>query len=188
MDYKQRLDELVKLRDKRPSGKLTMPFLHQTDIRAPQVFDYMCDVTVAFPDAITLAEEVVAEVERLNNLLAIREANYDMENRLGKENEELHAEVERLNGLINTPELQDFMEAIKLEAAHQRERWGEAHDTAKDVPDWFWLIGYVCGKAMNAWKNNNHEKLLHHIITTAAVCLNWHRHAKATYEKARGGE
>jgi len=33
----------------------------------------------------------------------------------------------------------------------------------------FWLIGYLAGKALS-----KPEKQLHHIITTAAACLNWH--------------
>lgn len=77
--------------------------------------------------------------------------------------------IEHLDGLINSPHTADFLEAVKLEAAHQRERWGAAHDAGKDDTDWFWLIGYVAGKAVS-----KPAKQLHHIITTAAVCLNWH--------------
>lgn len=77
--------------------------------------------------------------------------------------------IEHLDGLINSPHTTEFMEAVKLEAAHQRERWGSQHDAGKADTDWFWLIGYVAGKAVS-----KPEKQLHHIITTAAVCLNWH--------------
>jgi hypothetical protein len=55
-----------------------------------------------------------------------------------------------------------------------RERWGEDHDKQKEAPDWFWLIGYVAGKALSAWKAGDTDKLRHHIITTAAACSNWH--------------
>ena len=72
---------------------------------------------------------------------------------------------------INTPEIKDFLSAVENEAKHQRLRWPSEHDAGKTSPDWFWLIGYVAGKAINATKS---EKILHHIITTAAVCLNWH--------------
>lgn len=84
----------------------------------------------------------------------------------------LHAaadEIERMDGLINNPHTADFLEAVRLEAAHQRERWAADHDAGKTDPDWFWLIGYLAGKALN-----KPEKQLHHIITTAAACLNWH--------------
>ncbi len=33
-------------------------------------------------------------------------------------------EIDRLQSVLNTPETEDFFAGIKLEAAHQRERWG----------------------------------------------------------------
>ena len=90
---------------------------------------------------------------------------------------ELEAEVKALRRdaeryrAINTPEIADFLAAVHNEALHQRERWGSDHDAGKTDADWFWLLGYLCGKAMHA---QNDEKRLHHIITTAAACLNWH--------------
>ena len=45
--------------------------------------------------------------------------------------------------------------------------------TIKTPEDWFWLIGYLVGKAI---RPDDPGKRLHHIITTAAACLNWHRH------------
>lgn len=86
----------------------------------------------------------------------------------------LVAEVERLRSLIHNPHTDDFLEAVRTEAAHQRERWGSKHDAGKTTPDWFWLIGYLAGKAVEAWKRNDAEKQKHHVITTAAACLNWH--------------
>lgn len=82
---------------------------------------------------------------------------------------ELGNEVNRLRQLINNPHTDNFLEAVRLEAAHQRERWAAEHDSGKTDPDWFWLIGYLAGKAVS-----KPEKQLHHIITTAAACLNWH--------------
>lgn len=41
--------------------------------------------------------------------------------------------------------------------------------------DWFWLLGYLGGKALHAHGAGNAEKAEHHIITTAAACANWHR-------------
>lgn len=83
----------------------------------------------------------------------------------------LLAENVRLNALINNPHTDDFLEAVRTEAAHQIERWGPEHDARKEPSDWFWVIGYVAGKALS-----KPDKRLHHIITTAAVCLNWHAH------------
>jgi hypothetical protein len=86
----------------------------------------------------------------------------------------LRAEVDRLKKLINTPEILDFVKAVQIEAVHQRERWGTEQDEGKTAADWFWLLGYLAGKALHSDKVGDHEKLLHHIITTAAACANWH--------------
>jgi hypothetical protein len=81
----------------------------------------------------------------------------------------LIAEVERLRGELNTPEVNDFLEGVRREAAHQRARWSSAHDAGKTDADWFWLVGYLVGKALN-----KSEKRLHHLITAAAALFNWH--------------
>lgn len=116
----------------------------------------------------------------------------------------LTAEAEegrRLTALINTPELLDFQKAVLLETVHQQERWSAEHDGGKTPEDWFWLIGYLSGRALGHHKeaarlesllktfhraNNearapierqiehHREKAVHHCITTAAACANWH--------------
>lgn len=86
----------------------------------------------------------------------------------------LQAENARLLGLLNTPELHDFAKALPLEAAHQRERWGSEHDAGKEPQDWFWLIGYLAGKALRAHLDGDRDKALHHTITAAAALANWH--------------
>lgn len=73
--------------------------------------------------------------------------------------------------LLNTPEIHDFTRAVQLEAAHQRARWGSEHDAGKKPEDWFWLIGYLAGKAL---REDGIEKRLHRIIATAAALANWH--------------
>lgn len=95
---------------------------------------------------------------------------------------DLGKEIQRLNGLINSPHTEDFLEAVRLEAAHQRERWGSEHDDGKADTDWFWLIGYLAGKAIH-----KPEKQLHHIITTAAACLNWHAARSGADTRMRPG-
>jgi len=87
----------------------------------------------------------------------------------------LRAEVARLNAIINTPQSDDFLRAVSMEAEHQRQRWGDEHDAGKDPADWFWLIGYLGGKALHAHAAGDVPKAEHHIITTAAACANWHR-------------
>lgn len=75
---------------------------------------------------------------------------------------------------LNTPELVDFGAAVVLEAAHQRERWGSEHDAGKTSEDWFWVVGYLAGKALSSFKLGDMDKTKHHIITTAAALNNWH--------------
>lgn len=83
--------------------------------------------------------------------------------------QEARNEIDRLVALINHPHTNSFLDAVRLEAAHQRERWAAEHDSGKTDADWLWLIGHLVGKAIH-----KPEKQLHHIITTAAACLNWH--------------
>lgn len=96
--------------------------------------------------------------------------------------ERLRRENERLTALINTPRLDEFFEAVRIEAAHQRERWGEEHDQKKTPEDWYWTLGYLAGKAVAATstfpnlRRAEPEKRLHHVITAAALLFNWFRH------------
>ncbi|WP_404711543.1 hypothetical protein [Sphingomonas sp. MMS24-J13] len=76
--------------------------------------------------------------------------------------------------VINTPETADFMDAVPMEAAHQRERWSVDHDAGKSPFDWFWLIGYLAQKAADAAVRGDAEKAKHHTISTAAALANWH--------------
>lgn len=80
----------------------------------------------------------------------------------------------RLEALINTPELESFLLATRIEAVHQVERWGTAGDRAKRPADWFWLVGYLAGKALHAAVSGNLDKAKHHCISTAAALYNWH--------------
>ena len=85
------------------------------------------------------------------------------------------ADIETIRqAIINTPETADFMAGVPLEAAHQRERWGSAHDAGKTPLDWFWLIGYLAQKAADAAVHGDHDKAKHHCISTAAALANWH--------------
>lgn len=96
-------------------------------------------------------------------------------------------ELERMNSLLNAPEIHEFTEAVAREAAHQRGRWGTEHDSGKSAIEWFWLIGFLATKATQAERYGDHEKYLHHIVTTAAACANWHAHAAGTNTDMRPG-
>jgi hypothetical protein len=78
--------------------------------------------------------------------------------------------VDELEALLNAPEILDFARAVQLEAAHQRQRW---NDENKTDADWFWLIGYLAGKALYN-PGGDVEKQLHRIVTVAAAACNWH--------------
>lgn len=88
----------------------------------------------------------------------------------------LAAEAARLHALVNSPLTRDFLDAVRAEVAHQIERWGTVHDRAKDPQDWYWLLGYLGGKALAAHAAGDAEKALHHTISSAAVLANWHTH------------
>lgn len=88
---------------------------------------------------------------------------------LQAENVRLRGQLAALKREIDSPIIHDFLDGVVREAAHQRLKWGFDHDNAKAPSDWFWTVGYVLGKAMNL-----PEKRLHHLITAAAIMLNWH--------------
>ncbi|CAN5436564.1 hypothetical protein BH10PSE18_BH10PSE18_18770 [soil metagenome] len=79
----------------------------------------------------------------------------------------------QLHALINTPQTEDFLSAVRLEAAHQVDRWGDAHARGKSAENWFWLVGYLAGKALRAAVLGDKPKALHHTISSAAACCNW---------------
>jgi hypothetical protein len=80
--------------------------------------------------------------------------------------------------VINSPELDDFDKGVPLECAHQVERWGQAHDRSKSAENWFWLVGYLAGKALRACIVGDRAKALHHTISAAAALRNWHQAIK----------
>lgn len=97
------------------------------------------------------------------------------------------AEIARLRALINSPKIDDFFEGVRIEAAHQTERWGSAHDEGKQPLDWFWLIGYLAQKVVVALAQGDEDKALHHTISTAAALFNWHRAITGENSRMRPG-
>ena len=96
----------------------------------------------------------------------------EMRNDLDITRRELHT----LKALLNTPETEDFDKGVQFEATHQIQ-------AGKQPEDWFWLCGYLAGKALSSFKAGDVEKAKHHCVTTAAVMRNWHK-AIATGESA----
>lgn len=97
------------------------------------------------------------------------------------------AALRQLDALVNTPTLHSFRDGVVLEAAHQRARWGADHDAGKTPADWFWLVGYLAGKALHAQTSGNTEKALHHTISTAAALANWHAAISGEHTAMRPG-
>ena len=99
----------------------------------------------------------------------------------------LREEVERLRALINAPETEDWFAGVRVESAHQQERWGSQHDAGKKPLDWFWLIGYLAQKAAASAMVGEVDKAKHHTISTAAAMLNWHRALSGSHTAMRPG-
>lgn len=104
---------------------------------------------------------------------------------LAEENERLVNQVAELRELLNTPLFDEFTHAVKREAAHQVRRWGKAHDRSKSAENWFWLVGYLAGKALRAAISGDREKAQHHTISSAAALMQWH--AAITADKSGAG-
>lgn len=90
--------------------------------------------------------------------------------------DELVAENARLRAILNSPVTHNWIEGVRIEAAHQVERWPAGQDAGKSALDWFWLIGYLAQKATFAALAGDFEKAKHHTISTGAALLNWHIH------------
>lgn len=87
-------------------------------------------------------------------------------------------ECRRMHALINHPEIDEFFSGVRIEAAHQMERWGMPHDRGKTPLDWFWLVGFLSQKATHAAQEGDTQKALHHTISTSACLFNWYLHIK----------
>lgn len=82
-------------------------------------------------------------------------------------------ELRRLRALINNPHTEEFLSAVQYEAAHQRDRWGDAHARGKSAENWFWLVGHLAGKCLRAVIIGDKVKALHHTVRSAAALANW---------------
>lgn len=137
----------------------------------------------------------IAEVERLRKELETEQSvkaaldSYELEiiRQKTAEVEQFRARVAELEALINTPRVDDFLSAVRTEAAHQVERWGVEHDAGKRPEDWIALVVYLLGKATKAHCDGDREKLLHHVVALGAVAMNWHANATGADTRMRPG-
>lgn len=175
------------------------------------IVDGKADVDGVWRRFAQLFTDLEPQLKRPTVIRGLRESRIDAElETLGRRVAEMEPELQRLEALINNPHTADFTEAVRTEAAHQRERWGAAHDDGKGDEDWFWLIGYLAGKALHTPIRKDlaerltlsidrpseaidlsaeslREKQLHRIITIGAAALNWHAAAAGIDNRMRPG-
>jgi hypothetical protein len=145
----------------------------QREMRAPGLWFPTC---VLFPDCPGINQEDDIQGGATPSFCTEAEAveAWNTRANLAPPWKDILTENERLKTLLNTPHTHDFAQAIHIEAAHQRERWGSSHDEGKTPLDWFWLIGYLAQKAATSAIAGDTEKAKHHTISTAAALANWH--------------
>lgn len=85
----------------------------------------------------------------------------------------------------DVPILHDFWEGVRAEKEHQRKRWGEVDDRNKTPADWFWLVGYLAGKALAAAITGDRDKAKHHTISSAAALAMWHDALNIDHDPSR---
>lgn len=107
---------------------------------------------------------------------------------------ELERTVVEASKAFDSPQTTDFLDAVRNEAAHQVSRWSAAHDDGKMPQDWFWLLGYLAGKALQSattfnvtGKREDLDKAMHHTISSAAALMNWHAHMRGDADGFRPG-
>jgi hypothetical protein len=180
------LDEDVRVRallaeQRELIGRLT----HEANARNVEIADRVSDVL-----------RLRAEVARLTDRLAGLDGLMVILDRVQRERDEARGAADRMRekaeayDRINSPELYDFVSAVTNEALHQREKWGIDADGGKSDADWFWLIGYLAGKALHNPEKSDMpptDARLHRIITVAAAAANWHAATLGTYARMRPG-
>lgn len=106
---------------------------------------------------------------------------------LKRERDDVRRTLAELSQILDSPQTSDFLSAVANEAAHQTKRWGHNHDAGKEPQDWFWLLGWLSGKAVKAATLGDIEKALHHTISSAAVLMNWHAYLSGDRDLFRPG-
>lgn len=74
----------------------------------------------------------------------------------------------------DAPVVDDFWKGVRNEREFQRKQWGSVDDRNKNPADWFWLVGYLAGKALAAHVAGDDYKARHHTISTAAALSHWY--------------
>lgn len=74
---------------------------------------------------------------------------------------------------IETPITEDFWEGVKREKEFQLSTWSDS-DARKTHAEWYWLVGFLAGKALTAAIVGDRTKALHHTISAATALSLWH--------------
>lgn len=85
---------------------------------------------------------------------------------------------ELINAIINTPQTENFIDAVKIEIQHHIERWGD--ESEKHPHDFHCVISYLNGKLIKSIWEKDVEKFEHHLITITAVCGTCHKYLKSS--------
>lgn len=111
--------------------------------------------------------------------------------------EALVSRITELERAINTPHTDEFFLSVRMEAAHQIERWGSEHDEGKTPTDWLFLVGHLASKAATHqtlatatgahFQREHEDKAKHHVISSAAALLNWFRAMTGDTSEMRPG-
>ncbi len=129
----------------------------------PQAYDSNTHLTPPFLNDHTF--------EQLNRSSAAQQEIAELKRQV----ERLEEKNARLKSLINRPELDDFIEGFKIEAAHQTERWGETDEELKPPHHYILVYNKLLGKLAVSVFDRNEEKFRHHLITLAASGFNCFR-------------
>lgn len=193
-DFQMVLGEVGLVYDALTSGTISKVTTHHKHViaRVQELHELttqeaVAEATADLVDELATARELIQQVE--GKLLGVQEqaarwAQMQFDGWMGRA-KEAEARVAQLEAAVNTPHTDDFLQAVQLEAVHQRLRWSTDHDAGKADSDWFWLIGYLAGKVLRT--DADLAKKLHHVITTAAVCLNWHANLTGASRAMRPG-
>lgn len=93
-------------------------------------------------------------------------------NKTNEGKEEIMQQV--IDELINTPHSKDFIEAIKFEMAHHKQKWGD--ESHKPFLHFANVLQYLLGKMIKCYWDGDAVKTEHHITTIAAVAGTAHEY------------
>jgi hypothetical protein len=101
--------------------------------------------------------------------------------------DEARANLAEASKLWDGAETSDWFKGVRKEAAYQVTKWGVGHDAGKGPEHWFWLVGYLAGKALRSAMEGDLEKAKHHTISTGAALLGWHARLSGVATQFRPG-